>query len=144
MTVGYKEMQMIIEIEDQGRFGPKRDINKVVFLANHRWPNVKRVVDQASHRRIITPAGDFGDEIVNVGREDVENAFEELVMVKRPVKLQREAVAHCGVTYVKVSVAANFGENISGVTLASGGDVVVDAVSVDESYGEAVRSEFDG
>ena len=79
-----------------------------------------------------------------MGREDVENAFEELVMVKRPVKLQREAVAHCGVTYVKVSVAANFGENISGVTLASGGDVVVDAVSVDESYGEAVRSEFDG
>ena len=36
MTVGYKEMQVIIEIEDQGRFGPKRDINKVVFLANHR------------------------------------------------------------------------------------------------------------
>lgn len=79
-----------------------------------------------------------------MGREDVENAFEELVMVKRPVKLQREAVAHRGVTYVKVSGAASFGEDISSVTLASRGDVVVDGVSVDESDGEAMRSKFDG
>ena len=73
-----------------------------------------------------------------MGREDVDNAFEELVMVKRPVKLQREAVAHRGVTYVKVLGAASFGEDISGVTLASGGDLVVDGVSVDESDGEAM------
>ena len=79
-----------------------------------------------------------------MGREDVENAFEELVMVKRPVKLQREAVAHRGVTYVKVSGGSSSGEDISGVTLASGGDVVVDGVGVDESDGETMRSEFDG
>ena len=144
MTVGYEQIHVIIEIKDQGRFGPKRDINKVVLVTNSRWPNVKRVGDQASHRRIITPAGYFGDEIIDMSREDVENAFEELVMVKRPVKIQGEAVAYRGVTYVKVSGAASFGENISAVTLASGGDVVVDGVSVDEGDGEAVRSEFDG
>jgi len=36
MTVRYEEIHVIIEIEDQGRFGPKRDIYKVVLVANHR------------------------------------------------------------------------------------------------------------
>lgn len=36
MTVGYEEIHVIIEIKDQGRFGPKRDINEVVLVANHR------------------------------------------------------------------------------------------------------------
>ena len=73
-----------------------------------------------------------------MGRKDVEKAFEELVMVKRPVKLQSEAVAHRGVSYVKVSGGSSGGEDISGVTLASGGDVVVDGIGVDESNGEAM------
>lgn len=144
MTVGYEEIHVVIEIEDQGRFGPKRDINEVVLLANHRQPNVKSVGNQASHRRIIITAGDLGDEIIDMGRKDVENAFEELVMVKRPVKTQRKAVAHGDVTYVELAGAAGSGEDVSCVTVVCGGDVVVDGFGVNESDGEAMRSEFNG
>lgn len=73
-----------------------------------------------------------------MGREDVEDAFEELVMVKRPVKPQRKAVAHGGISYVKVAGASGGGEDVSGVAVVSGGDVVVDGVGVDESDGEAM------
>jgi len=40
--------------------------------------------------------------------------------------------------------AASGGEDVTGVILVSGGDVVVDGVGVDESDGEAMRSKFDG
>lgn len=36
--------------------------------------------------------------------------------------------------------AASGGEDVTGVILVSGGDVVVDGVGVDESDGEAMRS----
>ena len=36
MAVGYEEMQVVIDIKGQGRLGPKRDINEVVLVTNHR------------------------------------------------------------------------------------------------------------
>lgn len=66
--------------------GLKWDINEVVFVINYRWLNVKCVGDKVSYWRIIVLVGDFGDEIINVGRKDVEKVFEELVMVKWLVK----------------------------------------------------------
>lgn len=42
--------------------------------------------------------------------------------------------------YVKVFGVVSFGEDIFGVILVSGGDVVVDGIGVDESNGEVMWS----
>lgn len=137
MTVFLEQVDVVVERQDEGRFGPEGNIDEVVLVGDDGSPGEESVGDHTSEGGILIGTDQIPDKLIHVGREDMENALLELVVIKRAVKPQGEAVGEGGVADVQTGFLGD-GYDVVFVVVGLGlGDLGMDVMGVDEGYGEA-------
>lgn len=99
MAIFSKEVEVIVESENQNWFGPERNVNKVILFGYHRCPHEKSVCDQASDGRVGV-LNQFSYNFIDVGRQDMQKTLHVLVVVEGAVEPYWETVANRRVTYI--------------------------------------------
>lgn len=84
MAIFVEEIEVVIKRQNQSRLCPKRHANQIMFPGNRRRPHIKRVGYQARHRRI--GPGQARDQLVDVSRENMNEALHKLVMIQGAVE----------------------------------------------------------
>jgi hypothetical protein len=126
-----EQVHVVVEVEDERGLRPEGHVRDAQLPGQRGRPHEEGVDDEARGGRVHDDAA--AEEVLDVGREHVQDALHELVVVQRPVEAQREAVAHQLVPHVQLlrrrrsPARARAGEDV-----AAGADLVVHGLRVDE------------
>ena len=92
-----EQVDVIVEVEDERRFGPERDVRDAEAPGQRGGPHEEGVGDQ---ERVARVHDDAAEQLLDVRGQRVEQCVHEVVVVQRPVEPHGEAVAHQLVRHV--------------------------------------------